>query len=324
MQEISVGILGRGFIGSLHHEELAKIDGFKVVAVADSNPKRFGGVAESVNRYMNYEALLEREKPDALVVALPDRLHLPAIAAAASQGIELVLLEKPLAQNLHDAKKIASLAKEKNLRLMVGLTGHYHPEFRTAHDNLPEIGKITSLDEKIYLGVKGFPAETYLPKGGRGIVLENGVHTFDRFLFFSQADIDLSSITLNYMNDENFRRNCDDNAAGNLKMTNEIPARFSFKWFDYDHEDYEFVAKGEKGQITVHGFRDCRLNTPKGEITLYSHDTSLSLTERHRPGIQAELRAFKEFIESKKDSLLLDYALKSQEVVERVYELNSQ
>ena len=82
---------------------------------------------------------------------------------------------------------------------MVGLTGHYHPEFQAANKNLPRIGKIIKMDERIHMGVQDFPVNTYLPRGGRGVVLENGIHTFARFVHFSQSDGDLDSINIEYI-----------------------------------------------------------------------------------------------------------------------------
>lgn len=322
MNKINVGILGNGFIGSMHCEELGKIDGFKVVSVADTNTKTFGSLDSKVKTYMDYRELL-KQHPDAIIVALPDKLHLPAIESIAEFSPKsIILLEKPLSTNLENSLKLAEIVEKEKIRTMIGLTGHYHPEFSSAYENLEKIGKIQGLDEKIHLGAENFPAENYLPINGRGIVLENGVHTFDRFILFGHSGINIDSIVLTHIGDDNFKRNCDDNAAGSLTMKNLIPATFSFAWYNYNHEDYIFTVNGEDGQIQVRGFKYSELisKTGKSKI-LFQHDLSLSLRDRHRPGINAELRDFKKFIKGGSSPYLFSYALEAQKTIEKIYSI---
>ena len=58
-------------------------------------------------------------RDDAVVVATPDRFHLPLAAAALRAG-KHVLVEKPLAPNVADAQILADLAESSGLVLQVG------------------------------------------------------------------------------------------------------------------------------------------------------------------------------------------------------------
>ncbi len=76
-----------------------------------------------------WEEILEKEKPDVLIVATPDHLHAPAILAALEAGTD-VITEKPLCQTLEEADKIIRLAREKECIVGVDMHKRYDPFVR--------------------------------------------------------------------------------------------------------------------------------------------------------------------------------------------------
>ncbi|MDX5481888.1 MAG: Gfo/Idh/MocA family oxidoreductase [Hymenobacteraceae bacterium] len=63
-------------------------------------------------------ALLKQEKPDAALAFNPISDHLEVVEACAPQGVH-VMVEKPLATNSKDARRMAELAWDNNIHLLV-------------------------------------------------------------------------------------------------------------------------------------------------------------------------------------------------------------
>lgn len=67
--------------------------------------------------YADLGEMLDREKPEVVTAYGPIADHLRVVEACAPRGIH-VMVEKPLATNAKDARRIAELAKKHNIRVM--------------------------------------------------------------------------------------------------------------------------------------------------------------------------------------------------------------
>ena len=128
---ITIAIVGLGRAGwSLHLQPILEIKGFKIVAVADPAPERRKEAVEETNctAFENIDALLAGSAAEVVVVATPSTLHYGDAIKVLSAGRHCIL-EKPIAMNYAEAKEIASLAREKNLKLFVNHTYLHRPEY---------------------------------------------------------------------------------------------------------------------------------------------------------------------------------------------------
>jgi predicted dehydrogenase len=87
------------------------------------------------NVYANYEDLLKNEQLDAVIISLPNFLHLEATAKAAEAG-KHILLEKPLARNVEEGKKILSSVRKNGVKLLMGYDLRFNPILRKIHDKI--------------------------------------------------------------------------------------------------------------------------------------------------------------------------------------------
>jgi len=104
MQTVRVGLVGSGFIGSIHAESLRQIPGAEVVAVASPSPgsaARFADRHGIPSHFEDYRALYDQEHVDLVVLGLPNHLHRVATVLAAQAG-KHVVVEKPMAPSLAD------------------------------------------------------------------------------------------------------------------------------------------------------------------------------------------------------------------------------
>jgi predicted dehydrogenase len=146
MRQLKLGVIGCGRISQTAHlPAISKVANVELVAVSDPSAL----LATSVgNRYgaasfTDTNELL-RQNLDAVLVAVPDRFHLPLGLSALEHG-KHVLMEKPLAETPADARRLVDAAASAGLKLQVGNMKRHDPAVEWAHDNLGKIGAIHSM-----------------------------------------------------------------------------------------------------------------------------------------------------------------------------------
>lgn len=121
MRKTNLGLIGLGYIGKVHLRNCIKSKNANLLAVCDVSKRALleakkQGIKET---FSNYEEMLKNKEIDAVIVALPTHLHLECVKNVMQSG-KHVLVEKPLAINVNDAKEIVFLAQKNSVKLMVG------------------------------------------------------------------------------------------------------------------------------------------------------------------------------------------------------------
>jgi predicted dehydrogenase len=143
--ELRLGIVGAGRIAQVAHLPAAtKADRVRLVAICDPSPLLAHGVAQryDVPGYTDLERLLA-SGVDAVVVATPDRTHLPLAERALRAG-KHVLVEKPLADTVANAERLARIAAGSGCKLQVGAMKRHDPGIEYAKLALQRIGRVAS------------------------------------------------------------------------------------------------------------------------------------------------------------------------------------
>ncbi|MCC6314181.1 MAG: Gfo/Idh/MocA family oxidoreductase [Thermomicrobiales bacterium] len=130
MEPVRVGVVGAGFMGSLHARAIAESGFGTLVAVADPDLPRATDVA---GRYgararASVDEMLRQDNLQAVVVATPEPLHRDAVVAAAEAGCA-VLVEKPIAASLEDADAMIAACEKAGVILMVGYILRFEPAY---------------------------------------------------------------------------------------------------------------------------------------------------------------------------------------------------
>ncbi|MCZ2151566.1 MAG: Gfo/Idh/MocA family oxidoreductase [Bryobacterales bacterium] len=129
MRKLKTAIIGTGFMGKVHSENVRRLGNVEVAAVAGSSGARAKAFADSIgvdNSTGDYRTILEDKSIDAVHVLTPNALHFPVTMAALEAG-KAVLCEKPLTLDAGEARQMLDLAEKKGLAHCVQHNLRYYP-----------------------------------------------------------------------------------------------------------------------------------------------------------------------------------------------------
>src|SRR3954449_1197117 len=119
---VRIAVAGAGLIGRRHIEEIAASSTAQLAAVVDPGPAaaevadRFG-----VPLYPSLRGLFDAEKPDGIILATPNQLHVDLGLECVAAGVP-VIVEKPIGDTVQAATRLVEAAEAAGVPL---LTGHH-------------------------------------------------------------------------------------------------------------------------------------------------------------------------------------------------------
>ena len=118
-------------MGRNHLRVLSDLDGVELAAVCDTDEKVVATASRkhSVAGYVSWAEMLERERLDAAVVAVPTRFHLEVGLAVLERGLH-VLIEKPIATTLEEGRRLVGAARDEDRVFAVGHIERFNPAVR--------------------------------------------------------------------------------------------------------------------------------------------------------------------------------------------------
>ena len=129
---VRVGAVGCGYWGPNVIRNLDAVPGFELCCVCDADQERLRPVAArypSARATTNVDDILGDPAIDAVYLATPVSTHYTLVKSALEHG-KHVLIEKPLATRVDQARELADLAAARGLTLMVGHTFVFSPPVR--------------------------------------------------------------------------------------------------------------------------------------------------------------------------------------------------
>jgi len=129
-----IAVAGAGLIGRRHIEEVHRSPSAHLAAVVDPAPSA-QEVADTygVPRYPSLARLFEVEKPDGVVLATPNRLHVDGGLECVAAGVP-VLVEKPIGDTVEGARRLVSAAEAAGVPLLTGHHRNYSPIMSRARE----------------------------------------------------------------------------------------------------------------------------------------------------------------------------------------------
>jgi predicted dehydrogenase len=160
----------------------------KVAALVDVDLQRANLLRRrhSLNCIVSSDYNTVLKELDAVIIALPNHLHAPAILAAARAGVH-ILCEKPLALSAAEARECAAVAGREGVLLAVGMQWRFRDGGLLLPLVLDEglLGPLVDYDWQ-YGHKWDWPTSTGFyfsrPQAGGGVLIDAGVHLLDSLI----------------------------------------------------------------------------------------------------------------------------------------------
>ncbi len=175
---VRVGVIGVGYLGQHHARIFSGLEGVELAGVADSDIKRAEEISASYGcrAFNEYCDLIGAA--DALSIVTPTTTHYKVALECLMAGKD-IFIEKPITQDLDEAKALVAAADSRGLILQVGHLERYNPAVAAAAG---------MIDEPRFL-----EAERLSPFLGRGtdvdVTLDLMIHDIDIILSIVKSPV---------------------------------------------------------------------------------------------------------------------------------------
>ncbi|VVN00383.1 Inositol 2-dehydrogenase/D-chiro-inositol 3-dehydrogenase [Pseudomonas fluorescens] len=180
MSRIRIAVAGVGMIGRRHIELVQASLSCELVAVVDpvTIPDDYL-TALGVPQYADLAALFDNVKPDGVILATPNALHVAQALQCVEAGVA-ALIEKPVAHSVEEGKRLLAAATAKGARLLVGHHRAHSPVLAKAREIIGEgvLGEIVAVQGSalFYKPDDYFDAPVWRRQEGGGPILINMIH----------------------------------------------------------------------------------------------------------------------------------------------------
>jgi predicted dehydrogenase len=125
---LKIAVFGAGHLGKYHLNNWQEIEGTEIVGFLDPDDHNAFAVEEKykIKRFTDPEALLDA--CDAVDIIAPT-IHHFNLCDMALRKAKHVFVEKPLANTMEEARTLAKMAKESNVKFQVGHVERFNPAF---------------------------------------------------------------------------------------------------------------------------------------------------------------------------------------------------
>lgn len=254
MKKIRIGVVSFEHMHAMSYtQQLLQDPEVFIVGIADDDVYRGTQMASLFKTayYPSYENLLDKDL-DGVIVCTNNRDHAKVSIAAAKRGIH-ILVEKPFATTIDDAKQMIAAAKEHGVKIMNAFPMRYNPNVVAAKKKIIDEGRIGEILSITGINHGKIPGGWFLNKelsGGGGAVMDHTVHLGDLIRWFTSSEVkdvycEQGALLHN--------KNIDDTGLVMITMENGVFASIDCSWAH--HSNYPIWAQvdmeivGTKGGV---------------------------------------------------------------------------
>ena len=132
MAPVRIAVAGAGLIGARHVEEVDACADAELAAIVDPGPagpelaEKFG-----VPLHASLSELFARGKPDGVILATPNQLHVDGGLECVAAGVP-VIVEKPIGDTVAGATRLVEAGEQAGVPVLTGHHRNYSPVMATA------------------------------------------------------------------------------------------------------------------------------------------------------------------------------------------------
>ena len=208
---LRVGFIGTGVIFDLNVLGYLENEETEIVALCNRTIQKAKdkinkfNLCEKIRLYSDYREMINKENLDIVEILLPHHLHAETTIYAATQGVKIISVQKPIAMNLKEADDMIRACNDSGAILSVYENFVFAPHIKKAKELLDQdyIGDLTSIRFKVAMGGSGgwkipesaqkWRSNPEIVGGGvKGapILFDNGWHAFSLVRWLIDEEID--------------------------------------------------------------------------------------------------------------------------------------
>lgn len=268
---MNVAVVGMGRMGR-RHVQAARSVGLKVCGISDINPESVASAGSeygvSVDRqFPTLDAMLQRTKPECLVIATTAPSHAAYTEAAAKAGVKYILCEKPMAISLDQCDRMIDVCRAHGSRLAINHQMRFMEQFL-----MPK--RIIESD-----GFGGLSSVTVV--GGNFGMSMNGLHYFEMFRFMTGEIPQFVTAWFSNERVPNPRGAQFEDQAGAVRVVTPSGRRLYLDCWSNQGHGVQTIYAGPYGQL--------RVDELAGEMTLSireAADRALPMTRYGTPPVR--------------------------------------
>ncbi len=180
MNKTRIAVAGAGYIGQAHMGVARASTTVSLSAIVDPSPAA-QAVAEQagVPLYKSLSELFEKDRPDGVVLATPNQLHVEHALQSMEAGVPM-LLEKPIAPTVSEAQALVQEAERKSAKVLIGHHRAHSPIMAKARQVVDsgQLGRLVALmGSATFLKPNHYYADApWRREPGAGPILLNMIH----------------------------------------------------------------------------------------------------------------------------------------------------
>jgi predicted dehydrogenase len=180
MTKTRIAVAGAGYIGQAHMGVTAASPSCMLSAIVDPSPAAVEIAARAgVPLYKSLDELFEKDRPDGVVLATPNQLHVEHALQCIAAGVPM-LLEKPVAPTVAQAETLVKEAERTGAKILIGHHRAHSPIMARAKQLIDEgrLGKLVAvMGSAVFFKPDRYYAEApWRKEPGGGPILLNMIH----------------------------------------------------------------------------------------------------------------------------------------------------
>ena len=285
MEKTKVAVIGLGGIAQLVHLPiLSKLMNVEISAIADIKKNQLNSVSEKFNiekHYTDHREMLEKEEVDAVIIATPTNTHLE-IALDCLKAGKHILIEKPIARNVSEAKQINAASKKYKKQVMVGMNLRYRPDAMLLKSlvNSGELGDIFYI-RCGWLRKQSNEQKWFINKNqsGGGVIIDLGILILDLAIWILN-DKKIKSVSVQKFNHNT--KDVEDSAIGLVRFDDDRVISFEVSWGLHSEWDkFHLAAFGTEGTAHLNPLRAYkRMESSQIDYTVASQANQTNLFKK--------------------------------------------
>ncbi|WP_065759297.1 Gfo/Idh/MocA family protein [Pseudomonas defluvii] len=266
-QPLRIALIGAGVMGRQHYQHLRTLDQAQLCAVADPNESAAEFAAEcGVAHYADYRQMLAFARPEAVIVANPNALHVSTALDCLAAGVP-VLLEKPVGVQVGEVRELVAASKATGVPVLVGHHRRHNPLIARAHEVISRgvLGRLTTVTALWQLR----KPDSYFDipwrrEAGAGMLLTNLIHDLDLLRYLCGEVRQVQAITSNAVRGFG-NEDCaavllqfDNGALGSLTGSDAVAAPWSWELDSGENPVYSrqadqpcYLLAGTAGALSI-------------------------------------------------------------------------